>query len=206
MWWSNVIIYCIWKKIEIEISLFLCYFISGDNMKIMFISDIHGLTTNLELIDTRFRELHCDTLVVLGDLYLSSEMADYDPKAVREFLTAYKDKMICMKGNCDTNIDVEVSPFQMIDGYYKLQTINHDLYLTHGHVYNEKTWDKTNSILIFGHYHVPFIEKIETNYYINPGSISKPHNNFEASYMIYDEEKFTIYDIHNNILFEEKIN
>ncbi len=174
-------------------------------MKIMFISDIHGLKTNLELISNRFKELHCDTLVVLGDLYLSLDMPDYDPTYVKEFLTSYKDKMICMKGNCDTSVDVETSPFQMIDGLYKLQTEKLDLYLTHGHIYNETNWDKTNSILIFGHYHIPFIKKIETNYYINPGSISKPHGIYDASYMVYDEEKFTIYDIHDNILFEEKI-
>ena len=174
-------------------------------MKILFISDIHGLKTNLELISNRFRELHCDTLVVLGDLYLSMNTNDYDPKYVKDFLESYKDRMICMKGNCDTEIDVKTSPFQMIEGYYKLQADKHDLYLTHGHIYNETNWNLTNSILIFGHYHVPFIEKIETNYYINPGSISKPRDNYNASYMIYDEDKFTIYDIYNNILFEEKI-
>lgn len=175
-------------------------------MKILFISDIHGLKTNLELIDNKFRKLHCNTLVVLGDLYLSMDMEGYDPKYVKEFLLSYKDKMICMKGNCDTSIDVETSPFQIIDGVYKLQTINNDLYLTHGHIYNETNWDKTNSILIFGHYHIPFIKKIESNYYLNPGSISKPKGIYDASYMVYDEEKFTIFDINDNILFEEKIN
>ena len=38
-------------------------------MKLMFISDIHGITTNLSKVKERFEELHCDKLVVLGDLY-----------------------------------------------------------------------------------------------------------------------------------------
>ena len=38
-------------------------------MKLMFISDIHGIKTNLAKIKERFEELNCDKLVVLGDLY-----------------------------------------------------------------------------------------------------------------------------------------
>ena len=38
-------------------------------MKILFISDIHGIKTNLPKIKERFIELNCDKLVVLGDLY-----------------------------------------------------------------------------------------------------------------------------------------
>ena len=38
-------------------------------MKILFISVIHGIKTNLPKIKERFEELKCDKLVVLGDLY-----------------------------------------------------------------------------------------------------------------------------------------
>ena len=38
-------------------------------MRIMFISDIHGIKTNLDLIKRRYEELSCTKLVVLGDLY-----------------------------------------------------------------------------------------------------------------------------------------
>ena len=58
-------------------------------MKLMFISDIHGIKTNLEKVKAKFKELNCDNLVVLGDLYYigpRNKMIDgYDIKAV-EFI------------------------------------------------------------------------------------------------------------------------
>ena len=38
-------------------------------MKIMFISDIHGIKTNLKLIKKKYDKFECEKLVVLGDLY-----------------------------------------------------------------------------------------------------------------------------------------
>lgn len=36
-------------------------------MKIMFISDIHGIKTNLKLIKKKYDKFECEKLVVLGD-------------------------------------------------------------------------------------------------------------------------------------------
>lgn len=168
-------------------------------MKILFISDIHGIKTNLPKIKKRFEELNCDKLVVLGDLYYigprNNMIEGYDINYVREFLESFKDKLICIKGNCDSEVDVMVSNFPIVNELGLISTINDDLYLTHGHIYNESNWNKTNSILIYGHLHTPFIKEIETNTYINPGSISLPKTEVGATYLYYDEEKFVIYDM-----------
>lgn len=178
-------------------------------MKIMFISDIHGIKTNLELIKNKFNELNCDKLVVLGDLYYigprNKMIEGYDIEYVRNFLSSFKDKLICIRGNCDSEVDLAVSDFPIISELGLISTTNEDIYLTHGHIYNESNWEKTNSILVYGHLHIPFIKQIETNIYINPGSISLPKENNTPSYLIYDEEKFTIYDIKNNVISEKII-
>lgn len=176
-------------------------------MKLMFISDIHGIKTNLVKVKEKFEELHCDKLVVLGDLYYigprNKMIEGYDIKAVQSFLESMKDKLICMRGNCDSEVDIMVSNFPITNELSVIMTLNHDLYITHGHIYNESNWDKQNSILIYGHLHVPFIKKIETNYYINPGSISLPKENNKPSYLIIEEDKATIYDIEDNIIKQE---
>ena len=61
-------------------------------------------------------------------------------------------------------------------------------------------WNKENSTLILGHYHIPFIKNIETNTFINPGSISLPKDNHDPSYLFYDEKEFIIYDINDNVI------
>lgn len=179
-------------------------------MKLMFISDIHGIKTNLEKVKSKFKELNCDKLVVLGDLYYigprNKMIEGYDIKAVESFLESMKDKLVCMRGNCDSEVDLMISNFPIMNELSLIMTENHDLYITHGHIYNESNWMKENSILIYGHFHIPFIKKIETNYYINPGSISLPKEGYKASYLIYDENKITIYDIDDNIIKEEILN
>lgn len=178
-------------------------------MKLMFISDIHGIKTNLEKIKIKFKELNCDKLIVLGDLFYigprNSLIEGYDINYVKDFLEEFKDKIICIRGNCDSEIDLQVVSFPVVNELSLISTINNDIYLTHGHIYNESNWYKENSILVYGHLHKPFIKRQETNYYINPGSISLPRGNSDPTYLIYDEKKFTIYDIYDNIVEEQII-
>lgn len=178
-------------------------------MKLMFISDIHGIKTNLAKIKNRFTELECEKLIVLGDLYYigpRNKMPEgYDIDYVREFLESFSDKLICIKGNCDSEIDIEVSNFPIINELGLITTLTEDIYLTHGHIYNESNWKKTSSILIYGHLHTPSIKQIETNIYINPGSISLPRGNYKPSYLYFNEEEFIIYDIDDNILARKNI-
>lgn len=179
-------------------------------MKLMFISDIHGISTNLKKVKEKFDEFKCDKLVVLGDLYYigprNKMIEGYNITEVQSFLESMKDRLLCMRGNCDSEVDVMVSNFPIMNDLSLIMTENHDLYITHGHIYNESNWIKENSILIYGHLHIPFIKKIETNYYINPGSISLPKEGNKPSYLIYDENKITIYDIDDNIIKEEILN
>lgn len=178
-------------------------------MKLLFISDVHGIKTNLPKIKKRFEELNCDKLVVLGDLYYTSPrnkmIEEYDMDFVKDFLESFKDKLICIKGNCDSEFDIMISKFPIINDLGLIKTINEDLYITHGHIYNESNWQKSNSILIYGHLHTPFIKEIETNIYINPGSISLPRTTIGPTYLVYDEENFIIYDMNDTIISSKKL-
>ena len=178
-------------------------------MKVMFISDIHGIKTNIGKVEEIFIKDKCDKLIILGDLYYigprNTINNDYDIKEVLGFLNKYKDKIICIKGNCDSEVDKMVSEFPIINELSMISIDNHNIYITHGHIYNENNWDKTNSILVYGHFHIPFIKEKESNLFINPGSISLPKENNKPTYLIYDNNKFTIYDIDGNIIEEKNI-
>lgn len=169
-------------------------------MKILFISDIHGIKTNLPKIKVRFKELNCNKLIVLGDLYYNGNkmFKDYAPNYVREFLESFKENLICIKGNCDSEADKLSSNFLIVDELVTIKTTNNNIYLTHGHIYNEHNWNRTNSILVYGHSHKPFIKESKTNIYISPGSISLPRNNIGPTYLYYDENQFIIYDINDH--------
>ncbi len=178
-------------------------------MKFIVISDIHGIKTNLPKIKEKFEELKCDKLIVLGDLFYigpRNKMIDgYDIEYVKDFLNYYKEKIICIKGNCDSEVDSLVCDFPILSEIGMISTEKEEIYLTHGHLYNDSNWMKMNSILIYGHLHIPFIKEIETNTYINPGSISLPKEGNKSSYLYYDENEFIIYDIEDNIIAKKKI-
>lgn len=178
-------------------------------MRIMFISDIHGVSTNLEKVKERFEQLNCDKLVVLGDLYYvgprNKMHEDYNIPIVEEFLNSFNDKIICIKGNCDSEVDAMISPFPIINELGLISVDNNDIYLTHGHIHNETNWKRENSILVYGHFHIPFIKEVDNKIFINPGSISFPKENNLPTYMIYDNNEFNIYDIYGNIVVNKKI-
>ena len=182
----------------------MCYIINGDNMKIIVISDIHGLITGLIKVEEKIKELNIDKLIVLGDIYYTGIRnmlhKDYNPQYIEDFLRKNKDKLICIRGNCDSDEDVQRNDFIDTKEIDKITLNNKDIYFTHGHIYNERNWDKNNTILIFGHYHVPFVRKIDTNYYINPGSLSLPREYDIPTYLVIDDNSITIYDINDIIV------
>ena len=178
-------------------------------MRIMFISDIHGIKTNLELIRRRYEELNCSKLVVLGDLYYIGPRnilnSGYDINYVKDFLMSFKDNLICVRGNCDSDVDIKVSDFPIINELGLISLEEKDIYITHGNIYNENNWQKDNSILIYGHLHIPFIKEKEGNYYINPGSISLPKDDNGASYLVLEDDRFVIYGVNGNKIVEKQV-
>ena len=174
-------------------------------MKIMFISDIHGISDNLRKIREKYKEFKCNKLVVLGDIYNNYNYYDNNKEKVQEFLNDFKDNLICVRGNCDSLTDLYDIPIGPIKELDLIKTNNLDIYITHGHIYNEDNWDKENTILIQGHTHRPKISKKDNNIYINPGSISLPRGDNLPSYLVFNEKEFIIYDILDNIIDEINI-
>lgn len=174
-------------------------------MRALVISDIHGIKTNLEIIRNRYIDLKCDKLIVLGDIYWGNkDNKNYNPKYVQKFLQSFYKNLICIKGNCDFKINPEQEPFPIQKD--NVINITDNIYISHGNLYNETNWLVENSILIFGHYHIPFLKKIGNNLYINPGSISLPRSNNLPSYLFIDDFNFVIFDINNTILASIKVN
>ena len=173
-------------------------------MKIIFLSDIHGIYNNLNIIDRVIQDKKIDKVVVLGDLYYFGDNYSnslINNLEVKNFLIKYRDKLICMKGNCDSNLVVKLSEFPIHSDISKINVDDLVIYITHGNQYSLKRGSKfaINGILVYGHEHIPYIETREDMVYINVGSISLPRKGL-PTYMIYENRKFIIYDINGNIV------
>ena len=174
-------------------------------MKILFFSDIHGILDNLNIIEKQIIDNKIDKIVCLGDLYYAGPTYDkkyiVNSKEVHKFLTKYQDRLICMKGNCDSAVDIKASDFPISDGVSLICVDNLDIYITHGNEYSFEKNRKFNrkGILVYGHEHTPYIKQDDKMIYINVGSISLPRNDI-ATYAIYENKQFVIYDINGNIV------
>ena len=62
-----------------------------------------------------------DKVILLGDLYYHGPRnplpKDYNPMEVSKVLNSIKDKLVCVKGNCDAEVDQMISFFDIQDSY-----------------------------------------------------------------------------------------
>ena len=87
-------------------------------MKLMIASDIHGCAPACKKLLDTFTASGADRLILLGDLLYHGPRNDlpegYDPKAVIAMLSEYADRLFCVRGNCDTEVDQMVLPFPIM--------------------------------------------------------------------------------------------
>ncbi|MBE7038369.1 MAG: phosphodiesterase [Ruminococcaceae bacterium] len=160
-------------------------------MKIMIASDIHGSEQFCKKLMTAYEKENPDKLLLLGDiLYHGPRNAlpgEYNPKGVIEMLNNIKDKIMCVRGNCDTEVDQMVLEFPILSDYCIIYVKNHLIYATHGHHIPDTSLFSKNDVVLHGHTHIPKCEKEDDVLFLNPGSVSIPKNNSQNSYMILED-------------------
>lgn len=163
-------------------------------MKLFIASDVHGSAYYCEKMLERYKNEKADKLVLLGDVLYHGPRNDlpkeYAPKKVIEMLNNIKEEILCVRGNCDTEVDQMVLQFPILADYAFLYWKDKMVYVTHGHIHNLKNMPmlKKGDILLHGHTHIPACEKAGDITYVNPGSISIPKENSHHSYIILDDE------------------
>ena len=170
-------------------------------MKWIIASDLHGSAYYCRKLFEKFEEERADKILLLGDLLYHGPRNDlpkeYNPKAVISMLNSHAEQLVCVRGNCDAEVDQMVLDFPMMADYAVLDCGKASIYATHGHVYNEENplkFSKGN-IMICGHFHVPCIHIHENFIYMNDGSLSLPKENSFHSFMTFDGKDFLWHDL-----------
>ena len=157
-------------------------------MKLMIASDIHGSAKWCEMLIAAYRDERPQRLILLGDLLYHGPRndlpEDYAPKKVIAMLCALDPRPLCVRGNCEAEVDQMVLDFPVMADYGVLMLDGRLIYMTHGHVYGEDNPPplKTGDVLLCGHTHVPVLRRHEGFTYVNPGSVSIPKNGSAHSY------------------------
>ncbi len=168
----------------------------GKAVKWLIASDIHGSALYCRMLLDAWEREGADRMLLLGDLLYHGPRNDlpeeYAPKRVIELLYPLQKDILCVRGNCEAEVDQMVLAFPVLADYALLNVGSHLIFATHGHVYHNGHLPPLHpgDVLLHGHTHVPACEVYDTHIYLNPGSVSIPKENSPRGYMTMEEGSF----------------
>ncbi|HAG12420.1 MAG TPA: phosphodiesterase [Ruminococcus sp.] len=173
-------------------------------MKWMIASDIHGSAFYCrQMLDAYARE-QADRLLLLGDILYHGPRNDlpkeYAPKAVIAMLNPLAAEILCVRGNCDCEVDQMVLDFPVLADYALLAEGKTMIFATHGHLFHADHLPPLHDgdILLHGHTHVPVCMRCGDEgqfVLLNPGSVSIPKEQSAHGYMTLENGVFLWKDL-----------
>ena len=161
-------------------------------MKLFIASDIHGSAEHSARLMEAIKRENPDKVLLLGDLLYHGPRNNlpikYAPKEVASMLNDIKEKLICVRGNCDSEVDQMMLEFPILADYAMLYCNGITIYATHGH-HSFPSLQK-GDVVLSGHTHIPHDYIKDDVRYLNPGSVSIPKENSWHGYMIFENGNF----------------
>ena len=176
-------------------------------MKLLIASDLHGSAIACQMLCEVFQASGADKLILLGDVLYHGPRNDlpkgYAPKEVIPMLNAIADRIICVRGNCDAEVDGMVLDFDVLTADKTLHDGDLTIYLHHGH--HALPDLAPGTVVLYGHTHI--VEHHEENglYVFNPGSVTIPKGGNPPTYMLYENRTFTAYDFDGGVIFKKTV-
>ncbi len=164
-------------------------------MKLVIASDIHGSAYWCGRLCELIEQENPDRIVLLGDLLYHGPRndlpRDYAPKQVIPMLSALKERILAVRGNCEAEVDQMVLPFHCMADYALLDCGGISMYLTHGHHANPDALPPLpeGSVFLSGHTHVKLDKIVGGVRCLNPGSVSIPKDG-SHSCIIFENGEF----------------
>lgn len=186
-------------------------------MKYLIVSDIHGSITALDQVLAYYDREGFDQLILLGDILnygpRNGVPADLNAPAIVERLNALADRIICVRGNCDSEVDQMLLHFDMMGTYALLLDAEtgtgkvRRYFLTHGHIYpTQKLPTGHYDAIFYGHTHLQGIEKREGTIFVNTGSPTFPKGGNPPTFATLCDGTIRIHNLDGSVLQEVEPN
>lgn len=168
-------------------------------MKILIGSDIHGDAEACRALLHTAETEGAERLVLLGDLLYHGPRNDlppaYAPKQVIDMLNHSPLRPLCVRGNCEAEVDAMVLSFPVMADYAFLEWDGIRIFATHGHLFSPEHLPPlcAGEVFLSGHTHIPMAETDAQGILcLNPGSAALPKGGWPRSYMLYENREFTV--------------
>ena len=126
-------------------------------MKVIVVSDIHGASEKLKIAIEFMKTEEIDQMIILGDIFNNFYELNVTSKEISQMLWNIADKIVVVRGNCDSSYDETLLPVGFLDHY---ETIINGMrcYFHHGHL--RTNYNSSIKLYANGHTHV---NKIDVN-------------------------------------------
>ena len=104
-----------------------------------------------------------------------------------------KDRLLCVRGNCDTEVDQMVLEFPILADYALIAMGDKTVFATHGHKFNGEHLPALckGDVVLHGHTHIPIWEEHGGIFVLNPGSVTIPKAGSSRGYMLLEDGTFS---------------
>jgi len=161
-------------------------------MKLLIASDIHGSAEYCRQLMKAIEREEANKVLLLGDLLYHGPRnnlpPEYAPKEVASMLNEIKGKLLCVRGNCDAEVDQMMLDFPVLSDSSLIYWDGMTIYASHGH-HNFPPLQE-GEIVASGHTHIPVDYVKEGIRYINPGSVSIPKEDSWHGYIVLENGSF----------------
>ena len=177
-------------------------------MKLMIASDLHGSAFYCRQLLAAMEREQPDKLLLLGDILHHGPRNDlpegYAPKEVIAMLNPLRERLLCVRGNCDTEVDQMVLHFPILADYAFLALDGLTVCATHGHAWgpDDPPPLRQGDYLLCGHIHLPVRRDCGGYTYLNPGSLALPKEGTPKSYMLLRDGRFTWHRLDDGAEFD----
>ncbi len=170
-------------------------------MKLFIASDVHGSAFYCRQLLQAVERENPDKILLLGDLLYHGPRnplpEGYNPKEVAEMLNGIKEKLLCVRGNCDSEVDQMMLHFPILSDSALVCWDGLTIYAAHGH--HEFPPLQRGTVVLSGHTHIPHNKEENGVQYLNPGSVSIPKEESHHGYMILEQDKFIWKDLSGEV-------
>ena len=164
-------------------------------MKFLIASDIHGSAYWCAALMKCIEAEAPDKVILLGDVLNHgprNPLPDgYAPQDVAAMLNSIAERIVAVRGNCDSEVDQMLLDFPCMGDYAFVLDGERTLFATHGHVFGPDNVPPlpAGSVVLSGHTHIKTNDEKDGLLFANPGSVSIPKDG-SHSYGIYENGAF----------------
>lgn len=179
-------------------------------MKYLLLSDIHGSLPTLDKALDFGRKQQCDMILLMGDILnygpRNGVPEGLDARGIADRLNALADRIVAVRGNCDSEVDQMLLQFPIMQTYTLLVDEGRKILLTHGHVYSDAQLPPGQfDAVICGHTHLWHLERNGQTVCCNTGSITFPKGGNPPTLGTMADGVISMFTLDGKLLKEMKI-